>query len=646
MKLVPQMVAECRRQITRLTRSTSRDDDRSETAFASAMVDAYRPLMRALLLPILFFHIVLSLLAVLQADGERQLLLLALSATTAGVLVWSWQVWRAPDATGLFRHEVNAFFVNMAILANTYIHLADDFEPTKLVYFVVMPVLFAATAVSVRGAAIAVVLAMAAMLTFLPGLPVSVAQRFVFVALLLGVLGLWTAHLLRSALRRQVEARLLIHAFAADAQQQAVTDPLTQIPNRRAMFDLMDKHFEAGTPFWLGIVDLDGFKAVNDVYGHAVGDALLREAATRITGAAGSGVVVGRIGGDEFAVLVDGAAGESEVRDLGDDLIMALSAPFEIDFVRLAVGATIGFAERIPQDAAAGHVYERADFALYGAKAESRGQTVVFNAHNNKDMADAKALERALREADLEAELTLVFQPQFSLHEDRIIGFEALARWNSPTLGPVPPDRFIRAAERSGLIGRVTTVLFARGLAAMALWPEDILLSFNLSGHDICDAGVLDSLVDLTRAQNIAPARIEFEITETAVMSDLEHSAANLHRLHEQGFAIALDDFGSGYSSFEYIDRLPLSKIKIDKSFVRKVSESRTSGAIVAAVLGLCRTLDLRCVLEGVETRTELARLEPLKPDLIQGYLFGKPMVLIQTLAVLAQQEEPVARRG
>ncbi len=148
------------------------------------------------------------------------------------------------------------------------------------------------------------------------------------------------------------------------------------------------------------------------------------------------------------------------------------------------------------------------------------------------------------------------------------------------------------------------------------------------------------------QVQGIAPERIEFEITETAVMSDLERSAANLKALHDKGFGIALDDFGSGYSSFEYIDQLPLSKIKIDKSFVRKVSESPTSSAIVAAVLGLCRTLELRCVLEGVETRAELARLEPLKPDIIQGYLFGRPMALIETLAMLAQQEEPVARRG
>lgn len=645
MRLFGHVVAEGRRRIADLGARLGGDSAIS-AAYASALVEAYRPLMRALLLPILFFHIGISLFAVARAEGQHQLVLVALSAATAAVLIWAWRVWSLPEATSLWRHERNAFFVNLAILANTAVHLADSFDPTKLVYFAVMPVLFAATAVSVRGAAIAATLSLGVLLTFLPGLPPTTAQRFVFVTILLSVLGLWTAHLLRRALHRQVEARLMIHAFAAEAQQQAVTDPLTQIPNRRAMFDLMDRYVQAGTPFWLGIVDLDGFKAVNDVYGHAVGDALLREAAARITSAAGKSAVVGRIGGDEFALVVNGDADEVEVRDLGDDLIMALSAPFEIDFARLSVSATIGFAARTPADGSAGEIYERADFALYGAKAENRGQSAVFDAVNDKVMADTKSLERALREADLEAELNLVYQPQFSLREDRIIGFEALARWVSPTLGPVPPDKFIRAAERSGLISRVTTVLFARGLKAMALWPDEIHLSFNLSGHDVCDAGVLHSLVDLVRAQGVAPQRIEFEITETAVMSDIEHSAANLRQLQAQGFGIALDDFGSGYSSFEYIDRLPLSKIKIDKSFVRKVSESRTSGAIVAAVLGLCRTLELRCVLEGVETRAELARLEPLQPDLIQGYLFGKPMALIETLAALAHQEEPLAQRG
>ncbi len=468
--------------------STERQED---AEFASALIDAYRPLMRALLLPILFFHILISCLALWRAEGAYQLVLLGLSLATATVLAWSWCVWTASQVKSLGRHEGNALLVNIAILANTTVHLASNFDPTKLVYFAVMPVLFATTSVTVRGTALAIVLQMGVLLAFLPGLDAITAQRYVFVSMLLSILGLWTAHLLRRALRRQVEARLLIHSIAADAQTQAVTDPLTQIPNRRAMFDLMDREMQASTPFWLGLVDLDGFKSVNDVYGHAVGDALLREVAERITSAAGREVVVGRIGGDEFAVLVRGDADEEAVRELGDDLILAISAPFELDFVRLAISATIGFAARTEEDGSAGQIFERADFALYGAKGETRGQTVVFNAQDCQVMAAAKALERALREADLEAELSLVFQPQFSLAEDRIIGFEALARWSSPVLGQVPPDQFIRAAERSGQIGRVTTVLFGRGLKAMSLWPEDIQLSFNLSGHDICDAGML-----------------------------------------------------------------------------------------------------------------------------------------------------------
>jgi EAL domain-containing protein (putative c-di-GMP-specific phosphodiesterase class I) len=222
--------------------------------------------------------------------------------------------------------------------------------------------------------------------------------------------------------------------------------------------------------------------------------------------------------------------------------------------------------------------------------------------------------------------LFLLFQPQYSPEQERVVGFEALARWQSPKLGLVRPDLFIRAAERSGHIRRVTNILFAKGLAEMAHWPTDISLSFNLSAQDISDRAFVLSLLGEIMKSAIAPQRIEFEITETAVMTDLDASSKLLEELQASGCRIALDDFGSGYSSFEYIDQLPLDKVKIDRSFVRKVAHSKTSREIVAGVIGLCRKLDLRCVLEGVETEAEMDILGKLQPDLIQGYLFGRPM--------------------
>jgi predicted signal transduction protein with EAL and GGDEF domain len=268
----------------------------------------------------------------------------------------------------------------------------------------------------------------------------------------------------------------------------------------------------------------------------------------------------------------------------------------------------------------------------------------------DEEMKQAIEIERAMREGDLEQELFLLFQPQYSPEQGRVVGFEALARWQSPQLGLVRPDLFIRAAERAGHIRRVTNILFSKGLAEMAQWPSDISLSFNLSAQDISDRAFVLSLLGQIMQSGIAPQRIEFEITETAVMTDLDTSSKLLEELQASGCRIALDDFGSGYSSFEYIDQLPLDKVKIDRSFVRKVAHSNTSREIVAGVIGLCRKLDLRCVLEGVETQAEMDILGRLQPDLIQGYLFGRPMSAEDARRKILEQDgvqlalEPVPR--
>jgi EAL domain-containing protein (putative c-di-GMP-specific phosphodiesterase class I) len=223
--------------------------------------------------------------------------------------------------------------------------------------------------------------------------------------------------------------------------------------------------------------------------------------------------------------------------------------------------------------------------------------------------------------------------------------WSALRPWRAgriPKLGLVRPDHFIRAAERSGHIRKVTGILFTKGLAALAKWPRDISLSFNLSAQDISDQ-VLHPVPAGRKIMEsgIPPHRIEFEITETAVMSDLENSRQLLETLRSSGCKIALDDFGSGYSSFEYLDQLPLDKVKIDRSFIRKVSHSNTSREIVAGIIGLCRKLDLRCVLEGVETESEMTILSPMKPDLIQGYLYGRPMKDSDARRMITHPQEP-----
>jgi len=380
------------------------------------------------------------------------------------------------------------------------------------------------------------------------------------------------------------------------------------------------------TPFWIGIIDLNGFKSINDIYGHAVGDALLCSVVERLEKHSSPHVCLGRVGGDEFAIVVVGEASGRDIELLGEKIIAAIAVPYDISLLRLKVSCTIGFAHYPTMGSTSRQIYEKADFALYRGKQQARGHAMVFTLNEDKEMREGLCLEKALREADLQRELYLQYQPQMDIVHNRIVGFEALARWQSPALGAVRPDRFIRAAERAGFIQNITRVLFHKGLDTLETWPKDISISFNLSAQDISDRTFLFSLVAEVFRREINPSRIEFEITETAVMKDIASARALLSDLSSAGFKIALDDFGSGYSSFEYIDELPLDKVKVDQSFVRKVSHSAKSREIVAGVINLCRNLNLVCVLEGVETEAEMALLAPLNPQIIQGYLFGKPV--------------------
>jgi predicted signal transduction protein with EAL and GGDEF domain len=356
------------------------------------------------------------------------------------------------------------------------------------------------------------------------------------------------------------------------------------------------------------------------------GDHLLREAATRLSSFEVEGMTIARIGGDEFAIVLERPITVRQIEMLGDGLIGAVRQAVSYGSQKLAVSASGGFANYPDMAADTKALYERADFALYKAKENQRGRTVVFNKENELEIREHVLIERAFREGDLENELFLMFQPQTNILTSKVVGFEALARWRSTSIGLIPPDLFIRVAEKSGYIGDITKILFRKGLQALASWPDDIRLSFNLSLHDVSNLDTIDWLIGQVKKSGLDPARIDFEITETAVMFDFELSSRALAMLVEMGAKIALDDFGSGHSSFEYIDRLPLHKIKIDKSFVAKVAHNRVSVEIVSAVLSLCRRLELDCVLEGVETTRELDVLRSLGAQLIQGYLFGRPM--------------------
>lgn len=604
-----------------------------------AMANAYVPIIRAILIPGCAYYVYITWSHWQGETGLPLAILASLSAFTAFSFYAVRQYLLSGQVISLTSLELSGLLINILLYINVLTYLLIHFEPTKLIYFAMMAVVFSTTGVTLRAILFSVLLSLATLYLFATSLHDELFDQYLSIGVATAFGSFGMAMLVRKTIRQQIDARLLADELASKARSLAETDMLTGIPNRRAIFQKIDYLVQQGRPFWMGIFDLDGFKAINDVYGHIVGDRLLCAIVERGQKIDLEGVTFGRIGGDEFIAILPGTMTEEQVARLGRSTIETISRPYPIDRLQLTIGASAGFSHFPSMGSSSAQLYEKADFALYKAKTLHRGQCVLFDTAEDDEMKRAIEIERELREADLEKELFLLFQPQYSPAQQRVVGFEALARWQSPKLGLVRPDLFIRAAERSGHIRRVSDILFRKGLATLATWPQDISLSFNLSGHDLSDRSFVVSLLGQIMRSGISPGRIEFEITETAVMADLAASTTLLAALRGAGCKVALDDFGSGYSSFEYLDQLPLDKVKIDRSFIRKVPDSTTSKEIVSSIIGLCRKLDLRCVLVGVETEAEMAVLAKLQPDLIQGYLYGRPMSAEDAMRMISDQD-------
>lgn len=430
----------------------------------------------------------------------------------------------------------------------------------------------------------------------------------------------------KSILAKTAEAERL----SAENWRIANTDMLTGLGNRRRFFaQLATVHAETragGKGLAVGILGLDGFKTINDSHDHSVGDQVLCAVGERLVASLGPAVKLFRLGSDEFALILREQTSEAELMALGERLIEMVRLPAIIGDLRLTIGCSIGFARDADAVRRPADLYEQADYALHRAKRSGRLCAAVFNEALSRAVREAARIERALREADLQAELHLRFQPIVDTRRGRTQALECLARWTSPTLGSVPPDKFIVVAEKSGLIGCVTPVLLRKALEAAKAWPEEIGLSFNLSGHDVGSIDRIANVIAIVAQSGIAPHRLEFEVTETALMMNVDESADNLRLLKRTGARIALDDFGTGYSSLSYMQRLPLDKIKVDGAFVKNLGACASSRKIVRSIAALSRDLDLECVIEGVETLEQLERVKEIGCHLVQGYHFAKPM--------------------
>lgn len=438
-----------------------------------------------------------------------------------------------------------------------------------------------------------------------------------------------------------VGARLRAETLGAENLRLANLDSLTRLPNRRAFFGALARACERadarGSRLAVGIIDLDGFKPVNDLHGHAAGDRLLRHVGRRLSQLADGRIHLARLGGDEFAMIAEDLGQDADYVAFARQVCARLREPFQLHDLSLQVTATMGLVLYPDLARHAEDLYERADYALYHGKRQHRSGVSLFSTEHHRRIQHEAAIEQALRNADLEAQLSLAFQPIMCVASGKPLAFEALARWSHPGLGQVSPADFIPVAERAGLVHGLTRTLLGKALAEAARWPEPVGLSFNLSMHDLGSAEELARLLELIERSGVHPARIDLEVTETAVFSDtvqLQRAAGQLRGL---GCGVSLDDFGTGFSSLSQLLALPLTKIKIDRRFVAGIEDKPTSMKIVRSLLTLSRDMELGCVIEGVETAEELAVLRELGGELMQGYLFARPMPAAEVPAWLAR---------
>ena len=396
-------------------------------------------------------------------------------------------------------------------------------------------------------------------------------------------------NLIRSK-QKLIQSHQKLHDLNIENNRIANTDYLTQLPNRRAFFHklamLEAEAATLGSCYIIGLIDLDGFKAVNDAYGHNAGDSVIVEIGNRLRRTLDASCSIARLGGDEFALVLPGATSLEQLRRCGDSICEAARVPIALGQVTAQVGASIGFAKSSP-DLSLDTLIEQADYALYHAKARKRGTAVIFAAKHKNEIHLKSLIEQEMRLSNFAEQASIKFQPIVDSERRQVIAYEALARWTSPNFGGVSPDIFIPIAERSGLMNSLTEVLFSKALAAMATWPDNVSLSFNLSVQDLISPNLIGFIIRNIVKSGLHAERFCFEVTETALINDFDQVRVALENLKLIGAKIALDDFGTGYSSLSYIHQLPLDRIKIDRSFLKTITINNTSKNIVKSIVYL-----------------------------------------------------------
>jgi diguanylate cyclase (GGDEF)-like protein len=407
-------------------------------------------------------------------------------------------------------------------------------------------------------------------------------------------------------------------------------DGLTGLPNRNALQAKLAAALErveaSGENLALICVDLDHFKEANDLHGHLAGDSVLKEAARRLQGAINAPSFAARLGGDEFVVVqITDQDQPAAAAELAGDLLELLKAPGQFEGQELVMGASLGVSLYPDDGRSREALLVNADMALHRAKESDRGAYRFFKREMDESIRERRALARELRQAILDEQLLVHYQPLARASDGEVCGFEALVRWKHPVRGMIPPLDFIPVAEESGLIGSLGEWVLRRACADAAAWDKPLRIAVNLSPLQLNQPALPTLVHEVLIQTGLAPARLELEITESALFKDYQRALDNLRRLKALGVRIAMDDFGTGFSSLSTLQSFPFDKIKVDKSFVENIHRDERATVIVRAVLGLGRSLNIPVVAEGVETEEQRQFLRSEDCAELQGYAIGRP---------------------
>jgi diguanylate cyclase (GGDEF)-like protein len=433
----------------------------------------------------------------------------------------------------------------------------------------------------------------------------------------------------------------------AELRRAARYDSLTGLPNRATILKCLEDALRVSSRIEcaLLIVDLDRFKDVNDTLGHLVGDDVLRQAAVRIEQIFGKHGTVGRLGGDEFEIVISADTKRSVVEELARRCIVYLSQAFKVGERSISIGASVGIAYSLPQAEDAESLFRKADLALYAAKAE-RGTSRVFEPEMEMISANRQALEHDLRLAMAAGDLEVFFQPVVSGTSENLVGFEALVRWDHSEQGFISPQAFVQIAEDTGLINQLGEWVLRAACQEAARWPENLFVAVNVSPTQFASKGFSSLVLNALAAAGLPAGRLELEITEAVFLADdpkIDETFASLKRI---GVRLALDDFGTGYSSLAYLERAPFDKIKIDRAFVKGASLPGSRNLpILEAIVGLAHKLRMQTTAEGAETHQELELIRSLGCTYIQGFIFGRAIPPEEAL-VMAAKSCPVDAEG